>query len=456
MSDSGPEKANVVQSRLAWEPGDITRVSPGELVPHPKNEEVYGDTSDVDDLESTFVESVAEKGVLEPVVITADKTLISGHRRWLAAQANGLDTIPARVSEFESGLAEREAVIEFNRQREKTPGQIINEFEEMLEIEQERARERNSKTAGPDPSKETFPDTDKGQARDKAAEKINADVSGRTLEKGLKVKQKAESDDTPDEVREVAKEQKEKLDRGESSFHRAHKAVEKAEAELEVEEQQQSEYETQPTVKKQDAVTFLSETDAADLLIADPPYTTDVDDIEAFANEWVPPAIDTITDGGIGFIFIGAYFDELQAYLNQLEACGVRDRTQVLVWTYRNTLGQTPNARYKLNWQAILFIQSDPARELDSPKTSEQWAVQDVNAPDGRFGDRHHKWQKPDELIERFIRHSTDEGETVIDPFVGTGTTVLKAAELGRDAIGCDHSDEMLSIAVERGCIRHE
>ena len=41
-------------------------------------------------------------------------------------------------------LAEREALIEFNRQREKTPGQIVNEFEEMLEIEREKGLEKKT------------------------------------------------------------------------------------------------------------------------------------------------------------------------------------------------------------------------------------------------------------------------------------------------------------------------
>jgi len=49
---------------------------------------------------------------------------------------------------------------------------------------------------------ENLPQTETGKARDKAAEKVNADVSGRTLEKGKTVKDKAESDDEPEEVRE--------------------------------------------------------------------------------------------------------------------------------------------------------------------------------------------------------------------------------------------------------------
>jgi DNA modification methylase len=124
----------------------------------------------------------------------------------------------------------------------------------------------------------------------------------------------------------------------------------------------------------------------------------------------------------------------------------------VLVWTYRNTLGQTPSDEYKRNWQAVLFIQSDPPTDIDAPLTSEQWAVQDINAPDGRHDGRHHKWQKPDEIVERFIRHTTSEGDLILDPFAGTGTTPLVANNLDREVCAGDNDHEMLQIAAERGC----
>ena len=181
------DNAEVIQGRLGWEAGDVSEANPEELQPHPKNEEIYGDTADIDDLDDTFIESIDEKGVLEPLVITNGKQIISGHRRWLAAQEAGKESVPVRYSEFDNELAEREALIEFNRQREKTPGQIVNEFEEMLAVERERAKERTKAEGNQHEGKETFPDHQTGQARDKAAEKVNADVSGRTLEKGKKV-----------------------------------------------------------------------------------------------------------------------------------------------------------------------------------------------------------------------------------------------------------------------------
>ena len=231
MSRSDP--AEVIQGRLGWESGDISEADPSNLEPHPKNAEIYGDTDDVDDLDETFKESVAEKGVLVPLKITQDKKIISGHRRQLAALDAGLSTVPVRYDEYEDELDEREALIEYNRSRQKNPGQIVNEFEEILAVERERAKGRNSETAGS--SVENLPQTETGKARDKAAEKVNANVSGRTLEKGKTVKDKARSDDEPEEVREAAREAWDGLQTGEKSFSAAYSDVKDAEREVEAE-----------------------------------------------------------------------------------------------------------------------------------------------------------------------------------------------------------------------------
>jgi len=188
----------------------------------------------------------------------------------------------------------------------------------------------------------------------------------------------------------------------------------------------------------------------ADLLITDPPYATDVENIEEFANSWLPVALNRVKSTGRAYVCIGAYPEELKAYLNidpgHLELC------QVLVWTYRNTLGPSPRDRYKLNWQAILYYKGVDAPELNCPIMTEQFSVQDINAPDNRHGvyDRWHAWQKPDELAERLIRHSTKEGDVVIDPFAGTGTFILAAIKLNRVAFGCDKDSGMIQIAHSR------
>jgi len=449
MAVSEADPPEVIQGRLGWESGDISEAKPSELEPHLKNREIYGDTDHPDDLGEQFIESIRQNGVLEPLVIAEGKQIISGHRRWLAAKAVDLDSVPVRYAEFDSELAEREALIEFNRQREKTPGQLVNEFEEIVEIEQERAKERQGERVDldSDTSGEFSPEVKR--ARDEAAEKVNAGVSGETLEKGLKVKEAADEGD------ETAQHEWDKLFSGDTSFHTAAKTLEKSEAEEEVDEQETVDRKHEPQIYESDAVEFLQQAESPDLIIADPPFSTELDDVVSFARSWVEPLIDAIGETGQAFIFIGAYPKELQAYLNVFSVLESINRVQVLVWTYKNTLGQTPADAYKQNWQAVLFIQSDPPADLDSPLTSEQWAVQEVNAPDARTGERHHRWEKPGELIRRFIRHTTDEDDFVVDPFAGSGTTLLEAADLGRRATGVDNDLDMVELAVERGCVRH-
>lgn len=190
-----------------------------------------------------------------------------------------------------------------------------------------------------------------------------------------------------------------------------------------------------------------------DLLLTDPPYSTDVDDIDAFVDSWLFKALDGVKDTGFAYVFIGAYPNEMRAYLNARTPEHMK-LEQVLVWTYKNTLGQNPKDRYKQNWQACLFYRGINAPALDCPLTNEQWAVQEINAPDGRQGDRYHAWQKPMEIAERFIRHSTKPGAVVFDPFACTGTFLLAAAKLGRKGIGFEINPENAQIAFDRGCKR--
>lgn len=58
--------------------------------------------------------------------------------------------------------------------------------------------------------------------------------------------------------------------------------------------------------------------------------------------------------------------------------------------------------------------------------------------------------QKPLLLLERIIELCTDPGDVVVDPFCGSGTTVVAAQLLGRKAIGIDTSQEALHLAAQR------
>lgn len=58
--------------------------------------------------------------------------------------------------------------------------------------------------------------------------------------------------------------------------------------------------------------------------------------------------------------------------------------------------------------------------------------------------------QKPIELLEKIIEISTDKGDTVLDPFCGSGTTLVSAKLQGRKFIGIDINPEAVSLAKKR------
>lgn len=65
-------------------------------------------------------------------------------------------------------------------------------------------------------------------------------------------------------------------------------------------------------------------------------------------------------------------------------------------------------------------------------------------------GEKAHPTQKPEALLERVIRSSSNPGDMVLDPFFGTGTTGAVAKRLGRQWIGIEREAAYLQVAQER------
>lgn len=260
-----------------------------------------------------------------------------------------------------------------------------------------------------------------------------------------------------DELQEKEPETAKKVWEGETTLADVKKEKKKKHLEKKKKEYVESskkEIVNKPLLKITDAVSFLNEFEdnTIDLLITDPPYKTDVEDIHKFTEDWLTVAIYKLKTNGRAYICAGAYPDEIYAFLNVLTKQNKFIVDNPLVWTYRNTLGVTPKMKYNLNYQLIWHLYSDESDELDTSITNEMFSVQDINAPDGRLGNRLHKWQKPDELARRLIRHSTKEDDLIVDCFACTGTFLLEGARMNRRATGCDISIDNAKIAEERGC----
>ena len=76
------------------------------------------------------------------------------------------------------------------------------------------------------------------------------------------------------------------------------------------------------------------------------------------------------------------------------------------------------------------------------------WRISMVS---GNFEERtSHPAQYPEELIERIILAGTNEGDIVLDPFMGSGTSAVVAKKLGRHYLGYETVNEYCEIAEDR------
>ncbi|MBD3183063.1 site-specific DNA-methyltransferase [Candidatus Poribacteria bacterium] len=91
----------------------------------------------------------------------------------------------------------------------------------------------------------------------------------------------------------------------------------------------------------------------------------------------------------------------------------------------------------------------DDIRELTSGYFAGQEPIRDNE------GRRFHKQQSPIKLLTRIILSSTKPGDLVLDPFAGTGTTIVVSEQLGRNSIGMELDPENVNIMHQRmSCMR--
>lgn len=103
-------------------------------------------------------------------------------------------------------------------------------------------------------------------------------------------------------------------------------------------------------------------------------------------------------------------------------------------------------ANYKYERENGMFVTDiwDDIRELTSGYFAGDEAIRDKN------GERFHKQQSPIALLLRIILSSSKKGDTVFDPFAGTGTTLVTASQLSRDSVGIEIDPRNSKLICER------
>lgn len=215
------------------------------------------------------------------------------------------------------------------------------------------------------------------------------------------------------------------------------------------------------------------ESNTVDLIIADPPYNVgkdygnksdkqDFDEYIAFTKEWLTECHRILKKNGTIYIFIGFRYI---SYLYQiLEKDLKMNFVNWISWHYTQGIGKTKgfsprhddilmfskSASYKFNLDEIRVPQKfyRKVNNMRGANPGDVWEVSHIHYC--QKNRQEHPTQKPEALVERMVLASSSEGDMVVDPFSGSGTTLRVCQQLNRNAVGIEINPEYVEQTKER------
>lgn len=122
-----------------------------------------------------------------------------------------------------------------------------------------------------------------------------------------------------------------------------------------------------------------------------------------------------------------------------------------IIWN-QGSWGNIGNKKLSSAHESMLFYAKDKHevnREF-ADKYTDVWTIEALNQND-KFNEKvGYVGQKPLEYVERVINISSKPGNLVADFFLGSGTTIVAAAKLGRNYIGCDINPRSIELTKKR------
>ena len=215
-----------------------------------------------------------------------------------------------------------------------------------------------------------------------------------------------------------------------------------------------------------------------DLVFADPPFNIGIkydvhndnmsyQEYYDWSEQWITETYRLLKDNGTIYVAIG---DEFAAEINILfKKTGFYFRNWI-IWYY--TFGQSQEKKFNRAHSNILYFTKDKKvftfndKDIRIP-SARQLVYNDKRAnpigkiPDdvwqfsrvcGTFKERigKHPCQMPENLLELIIKTSSNEGDLILDPFGGTGTTSAVVKKLARNFITMEISKEYYDVIVKR------
>lgn len=203
---------------------------------------------------------------------------------------------------------------------------------------------------------------------------------------------------------------------------------------------------------------------AADLIITDPPYADETHK-NARSHKNIRKKNALVTFKPVTVADIKQLFEEMARVSRRWTIATMEFRhaaaielapparakfIRMGVWVKPNGAPQFTGDRPGTGWEAIAFLHNKNARKKD--KTEMKWNgggrssvfIHPIEAT------AKYPTQKPLGLIREFVELFSSEGDLVVDPCMGSGTTLVAAYERNRCVIGSDISEEACKLAVER------
>lgn len=206
--------------------------------------------------------------------------------------------------------------------------------------------------------------------------------------------------------------------------------------------------------------------DRPNLMVTDPPYGVNYDPAwrERELDTWkAPRATGKVqNDDRADWTDAWALFPGAAAYVwhgglhsgeveRSLQACGFEMRAQI-VWAKQHfVIGRGDyHWQHEPCWYCVRKGKS--GGYVGDRKQSTVWEIANASAMGGDTseGSTGHGTQKPVECMRRPIRHNSQRGEFVYEPFSGSGTTLIAAEELGRRCLAVELDPAYVDVAVRR------
>lgn len=157
-----------------------------------------------------------------------------------------------------------------------------------------------------------------------------------------------------------------------------------------------------------------------------------------FLLRWVGlEAVRLLKDSGSMLVFCD--WRMIPSLAPAIESAGLRFQNQI-IWD-KSSIGM--GAGFRMQHEIILHYTNGRPVYHDA-------SISNVLKCPRVRGERHHQTEKPVNLMEQLIRVTTPPGGVVLDPFGGSGSTAVAAANLGRDAIMIERDPAHVETAQKR------